>query len=353
MTATAQAPTGNLAEGSLTPSTRSGWRWAGLLLAIGVLLLTVAGSLRVGSVGLELGTVVDALVRPDMSLNEHIIVRGLRLPRTLVGVGVGAALAVAGGVMQGLTRNPLADPSILGINAGAAFAVVTAVFLLGVVSPFGYVWFAFGGAAGGAILVYVVASLGRGRATPVRLVLAGAVLTALFTSWITALLVLSQSTLDQVRFWLAGSLSGRDMEIFSIVLPFLLVGVVLALLIGKELNALSLGEDVARSLGQRIGLVRGVGATVVVLLAGGSVAAAGPIGFVGLAVPHIVRAAVGPDYRWILAYCAAVGPILVLVADTLGRVIAPPGEVQVGVITAIVGAPFLIQLARGRRVGGL
>lgn len=309
----------------------------------------VLASLRVGSVPLDTRTVIAAFTDFDGS-NAHLIVRSLRLPRTLIGLGAGAALAVAGGVMQAVTRNALASPTILGVNAGASFAIVTAVFLLGVVSPSMYVWFAFAGALATAVVVYLLGAVGREGPTPVKLALAGAVVTALLGSWISAILVFNQRTLDEVRFWLAGSLAGRDLGVFIQVLPFLIAGLVVSVALARQLNTISLGEDMAAALGQRTALVRGASAVVVVGLAGASVAAAGPIGFIGLAVPHVVRTLVGADYRWILAYCAVLGPVMLLASDILGRIVARPSEVQVGIVTAIVGAPFLIHLVRRRNL---
>ncbi|MGH8874295.1 MAG: FecCD family ABC transporter permease [Acidimicrobiia bacterium] len=316
----------------------------GLLLAVGLL------SLRVGSVPLDTWTALAAFFEFDPTSNEHLIVRTLRLPRTLVGLGVGAALATAGAVMQAVTRNTLASPETLGINAGAAFAVVTAVFLLGVVTPLGYVWFAFAGALASVLLVYLIGSVGPSGPTPVKLALAGAVVIALLSSWIWAILVFTQRTLDEVRFWLAGSIAGRDLGVFWTVSPFMAIGLLACWGLGRQLNAISLGEEVAAALGQRTAVVRLVAAGAVVLLAGAAVSAVGPIGFVGLAVPHVARSLVGPDYRWILAYSAVLGPAMLLAADVLGRVAARPGEIQVGIVTAVLGAPVLIHLVRRRRL---
>lgn len=327
-------------------------RGAGLAGATCLLGLCVLASLAYGSVEMGWGTVVAAFTAFDGS-NEHIIVRELRVPRTLIGLGAGAALALAGALMQGVTRNPLAEPGILGINAGAALAVVLAIFLLGVTSVGAYVWFAFAGAAAAAVVVYALGSAGRDGATPVKLALAGTVLAALLSSFTSAILVLDVDSLDQFRFWVVGSLAGRDMGVLLVVLPFLAVGIVIALAAGRALNAMSLGEDVARSLGQRVALTRVVVAVAVVLLAGASVAAAGPIAFVGLAVPHAVRIVVGTDWRWVLAYCALAGPILLLGADILGRVMVRPAELEVGIVTALVGGPVFIALARRRRLASL
>lgn len=331
---------------------RSLTRPVGLVLALVLLLGVVLSSLAVGSVPIPVTDVVRALVAPDGS-EASIIVRELRAPRTMIGVAVGAGLALAGAVMQGLTRNPLADPGILGVSAGAAFAVVIAISVLGVGSLTGFVWFGFLGAAVASVGVYALGSLGRDGATPVKLALAGAAVTALLGSLTTAIVLLDAQTLDEYRFWAVGSLAGRDAAIAAQVLPFLAVGVVLALASARALNALSLGDDVARALGQRMGVSRAFGALAVTVLTGAAVAAAGPIGFVGLVVPHVVRAATGPDYRWILPYSAVCGPLLLLVSDILGRVIARPAEVQVGIVTALVGAPFFIAMVRRRRLAQL
>lgn len=324
----------------------------GLVAAAAVLALLLVVSVAYGSVEIGFGTVVQAFTDFDGS-NEHVIVRELRVPRTLIGLVVGAALALAGALMQGVTRNPLAEPGILGVNAGAALAVVAAIVLLGVSSAGEYVWFAFAGAAAATVVVYVIGSTGRAGATPMTLALAGTALTALLVALTSAILVLDVNTLDQFRFWVVGSLSGRDMSVLIDVLPFLLAGIAMALVAGRSLNALSLGDEVARSLGQRVALTRLLVAVAVTLLAGGSVAAAGPIAFVGLAVPHAARMLVGTDWRWVLAYAAIAGPILLLAADVLGRLVARPGELQVGIVTALVGAPVFVALARRRRLAAL
>jgi iron complex transport system permease protein len=323
-----------------------------LLLGVVALLAVALVSLRVGSVSLTSAEVIGAFTDFEGS-NADLIVRSLRLPRTVIGIGVGAALAVAGVVMQAVTRNALASPAILGINSGAAFAVVTAVFLLGISTPSAYVWFAFVGAVAAAVLVYLIGSVGPSGATPVKLALAGAVVTALLSAWISAVLIFDQRSLDEVRFWLAGSLAGRDVAVFWQVAPFLAVGLVVSFAMARPLNAISLGEDVASALGQNVTLVRAAATVVVVLLAGAGVAAAGPIGFVGLAVPHAVRVLVGLDHRWLLPVSALAGPVLLVGADVLGRVVARPSEVQVGVVTAVVGAPVLVHLVRNRRLGEL
>jgi iron complex transport system permease protein len=328
-------------------------RAIGLAAATGVLLMAVVASIAFGAKPIPLGTVFDALFHYDSSVDEHIIIRTLRVPRTIVGVLVGVGLGLAGAVMQGVARNPLADPGILGVEAGAALFVVVGIHSFGVTSLLGYVWFAFAGAAMASVVVYAVGSLGREGATPVKLALAGAAVTTFLGSITTAILLFDVSTLDQFRFWSVGSLAGRDGQIAAQMAPFIIVGTVLALASGRLLNALALGDDVARSLGQRVGLARLFSAVAIVLLVGAATAAAGPIAFVGLTVPHVARAITGPDYRWVLPYSLVLAPILLLTADVIGRVIARPGEVQVGIITALIGAPFFVILVRRRKLAEL
>ncbi|HEX3088732.1 MAG TPA: iron chelate uptake ABC transporter family permease subunit [Ilumatobacteraceae bacterium] len=328
-------------------------RAIGLAAATGVLLMAVVASIALGAKPIPLGTVFDALFHYDSSVDEHIIIRTLRVPRTIVGVLVGVGLGLAGAVMQGVARNPLADPGILGVEAGAALFVVVGIHSFGVTSLLGYVWFAFAGAAMASVVVYAVGSLGREGATPVKLALAGAAVTTFLGSITTAILLFDVSTLDQFRFWSVGSLAGRDGQIAAQMAPFIIVGTVLALASGRLLNALALGDDVARSLGQRVGLARLFSAVAIVLLVGAATAAAGPIAFVGLTVPHVARAITGPDYRWVLPYSLVLAPILLLTADVIGRVIARPGEVQVGIITALIGAPFFVILVRRRKLAEL
>jgi iron complex transport system permease protein len=302
---------------------------------------------------------IDAIVRRDVMAGlppqyaedtDRLVILTLRLPRTLIGLLVGAALGLAGCVMQGVARNPLADPGILGVNAGAALAVVFAITFLGVGTPIGYIWFAFGGAAVAAVVVYTIASLGREGATPVKLALAGAALSAAFAAVTQAFLLLNQTTFDQFRFWQVGALAGRELSVVGQVAPFILVGCVIALFTGRALNTLSLGDDVARGLGAHVGLSRAVSATAVVILCGAATAAAGPIGFVGLTIPHVARLITGPDYRWTLPYSMLLAPILLIGADIVGRVIARPGEVQVAIVTAVIGAPVFIALVRRRKM---
>jgi len=349
VTSTAPAQSTMAHRGTL-PAAKLG---ATLLLCVAALAVVAVLSLRVGSIGISNADAFDALFHYNPASYEQTVVRTLRLPRTIIGLGVGAALAMAGAAMQATTRNPLAGPDLLGVNSGAAFGIVTAVYYGHLTHPLQFVWFAFAGGLAAAAATYAFGSAGPGGATPVKLALAGVVVSSLLSSWLTALLLLDQQTLEVVRFWLAGSLAGRDVTTFTSVLPFLLVGLIGMLAMANQLDILSMGEDTARSLGMHTGRVRAVVTALVVLLAGAAVAAAGPIGFLGLAVPHIVRLFTGPDYRWTLAYCLVVGPLLLLSADILGRVVARPGEVQVGIVTAVLGAPVLIALARQRRVAEL
>lgn len=319
----------------------------GLLLGLILLSACCVASIALGVADIGPGEVYQAIIAPDGS-TEHLIIRTVRVPRSLTALLVGSSVAVAGAIMQGLTRNPLADPGILGINAGAAFAVVLAVFWLNAASLSVYAGFAMVGAAIAAITVYSLGSLGRGGLTPLNLTIAGAALTALVSSLTTGILILSQRTLEEIRFWLAGSVAGRDIDLVMQVLPFLAVGLVLGLVMGKQLTTLSLGEEIAQGLGQNTLWIKAVAAVSVVLLAGGSVAIAGPIGFVGLIVPHIVRFWAGADYRWILPYSAIVGAILLLSADIGARLIVQPQELPVGIVMPLLGAPFFIQLTRSQ-----
>ncbi|MGH3086621.1 MAG: FecCD family ABC transporter permease [Rubrobacteraceae bacterium] len=320
----------------------------GLVVAVGVLFLCMLGSVRFGAA--EIGTVevVQTFIDYDPDDEEDLIIRTLRVPRAIIAALVGASLAVAGAIMQGLTRNPLADPGILGIEAGAAMAVVGAVFLFGVSSLSTYALFAFLGGGIAAVVVYGLGSLGRGGMTPMKLTIAGAALAALLSSLTTAMLILNQRTLEEIRFWLAGSVAGRDLDLLMQVLPYILVGLVLSLALARQVTTLSLGDDVAAGLGQRTKLVKAFAAVGVVLLAGSAVAIAGPIGFVGLVIPHVVRFFVGVDYRWILPYSIIFGAILLVSADIAARLVLRPQEVPVGIMTAFVGAPFFIYLARWR-----
>jgi iron complex transport system permease protein len=320
----------------------------GLLVLAGLLVFAMLSSIAFGAADIGAGDVWNALFAFDAASTEHLIIRTLRVPRALAAALVGAALALAGAVMQGITRNPLADPGLLGIEAGASLGVVGAVFFLEISSLAVYALFAFAGAALAAAVVYGLGSLGRGGPTPLKITVAGAALTALLASLTTALLVLNQRTLEEVRFWLAGSVAGRDLALLAQAAPYLLVGLVLALGMGRRITTLALGDDVARGLGQRTGWVKGLSAVAVVLLAGAAVALAGPIGFVGLVVPHVARFLVGADYRWVLPYAALAGAIFLVLSDVAARLILRPVELPVGVMAALIGGPFFVYLVRWR-----
>jgi iron complex transport system permease protein len=317
-----------------------------------LLAACVVASIAIGSRSVPLDEVVRAFTAYDGS-DAHAIVRELRVPRTELGLLLGAALGAAGALMQGVTRNPLAEPGILGINAGAAFAVVLAIAAFGESSVSAYMGFALLGAALSAVFVFVLGgSLGAGP-SPIRFALAGAVLTAILVSATSAVLVFDAETLDEFRTWIVGSIAGRDERVALTVLPVVAAGLVIAVAAGRWLNALALGDEVARSLGQRVGRARALACLGFVLLAGAAVAAAGPIAFVGLAVPHMARAVVGPDYRWIVPYSVVLGGVLLLTADVLGRLLVQPAELEAGIVTALLGAPFFVWLVRRRKLVSL
>ncbi|MFJ8694022.1 FecCD family ABC transporter permease [Streptomyces roseolilacinus] len=318
--------------------------------AVAALLVAVLLSLAVGARPIAPSVVFDALLHGAGRSGEGDVVLELRLPRTLIAILVGAALAVAGTALQGVTRNPIADPGILGISQGASVGVVLAIAFAGVHTLSGYVWFAFAGATAASVAVYAIASSGRGGATPVKLALGGAAINALLLSLTTGVLTTKAAALDEFRFWQAGSVAGRDAVVVAQTWPFLLVGLALVVAAARGLDALALGEDVAKGLGQRVALVRVAAGTGATVLTGAAVAAAGPIAFVGLAVPHIVRALVGADHRWVLPVAALVGPVMLLAADITGRIVFPPGEVPAGVMTALIGVPFLVALVRRKAV---
>lgn len=321
----------------------------GLVASTAVLLLTVLASLAVGSGDVTFGDVLNGVLDPDPGVKGRLIVQEVRVPRTVAGLLAGAALGLAGTVMQGVARNPLADPQLLGINAGASVAVVCSISFFGFTLATQYIWFGFLGALLAALLVYGVGSLGREGATPVKLALAGAATSAVLTSVTSAVLLQDRDSYDRFRFWQLGSLTARDADVLWQVSPFVAAGALLALLLGPQLNALALGDDLARGLGQRVGLARLTSALAVVLLCGAATVVAGPIGFVGLAVPHAARLITGPDYRWVLPYSMVLAPVMLLVADIAGRVVAPPGEVQVGMVTAAIGCVPFIWLVRRRK----
>lgn len=345
MTATlpAPAPAGSQQRPAIRRGSVRGLVVLGVLLALAALL-----SLMIGSRTIPAGTVVDVLFRPDGS-DVSTIVHELRVPRTVLAVVVGIALGIAGALMQGHTRNPLADPGLLGVEAGAAFAVVIGIYFFGVTSLTGYAWFSLVGAGLAASAVFAIGST-RGRPNPVSLVLAGAAVTALLASLTQTIVLRDLDTLDAYRFWAVGSVNGRGMEVVVEVLPFIVVGLLLAAMSASTLNLLQLGDDVAASLGLRPMRHKVIGILGVMMLAGAATAACGPIAFVGLVVPHVARFLAGVDYRWVIPYSGLIGGLLVVVADIVGRLVVRPGELQVGIVMALVGAPLFIVLVRRTRM---
>jgi iron complex transport system permease protein len=332
---------------------RHGTLVVGRIISAVVLVLAAIASLAVGSRAIDPATVLQSLFSYDDENPLHLMVMELRVPRTLLGIIVGAALAVCGGLIQAFTRNPLADPGILGVNAGASFAVTFAVGVLGFTTPGAYVPFALAGAFVLTMLVYILGSFGASGATPMKLTLAGVALGAAFTGFTTAIVLRDHSTLQVMRFWGVGSIGGRTLDQLTWAVPLIVTGLLIGLLCARSLNALALGDDLAQALGARVRVTRVLVIIAVTLLAGTSVAAAGPIAFVGLMIPHIVRWFTGPDQRWVLAYSMLIGPSFLLFADIIGRVVLPNGEMRVGIVTALLGAPILIVLVRRKRVSGL
>lgn len=313
---------------------------------VAALVAVCFASLAIGTADIPLHTVWHALTAFDPADPDHIAIVLKRLPRTLVGIAVGVALGLAGTLAQGITRNPLADPGILGISQGAALAVVAGIVVFGATQPAQYLWFAFAGACVAAVFVWSIASRGRDGATPVKLALAGAAVAAAFSSLVSGVLIADRQALDTMRFWQVGSLAGRGFDVLLPALPAIVVGAVAALTLGRTLNLLALGDDTAAALGVRVGRSRLIGGALVAVLAGAATAVAGPIAFLGLIVPHAVRILTGADYRWILAYSAPAAATLLVAADVVARVVARPGEVQVGIVVAVIGAPVFIALVR-------
>ncbi|ARU61509.1 iron ABC transporter [Tumebacillus avium] len=318
---------------------------AGLIGLIALIISLMFISIVFGVMDTSWQTAVDAYTN-FTGTNEQIVIKEVRVPRALIAVAVGASLGMVGVLMQTLTRNPLADPGIFGINAGASFFIVLAITFFSVNSLSQFAWIAFLGAAVSGVIVYVLGALGRDGLTPLKLTLAGAAMTALFSSMMHGMLVVNERALEEVLFWLAGSVAGRKLEFLTSVLPYLAVGWIGTLLISGQLNVLMMGDDVAKGLGQRTALLKGVTGILIILLSGASVAVAGPIGFVGLVIPHIARFMVGIDLRWALVYSAALGAVLVLAADVAARWIVMPDELPLGVMTALIGVPFFVYVAR-------
>jgi iron complex transport system permease protein len=326
-------------------------RWVWLLVTLGLLVALSVISLIIGSRDVGWSDILAALGGSTDDISQAAVAK--RIPRTVLALLVGAALGLAGAVMQGVTRNPLADPSILGVNMGASLAVVAGIAWFGLSTATGYIWTAVVGAALAAVFVYTIGSLGRGGASPLKLALAGAATSAALVSFITAISLPRADLSATIRSWQIGGVGGASFDSIAQMLPFLVVGVTICLLSARSLNALALGDDLAAGLGERVAIVRGVAALGAVLLCGAATAIAGPIGFVGLVVPHLCRLLVGVDQRWLLPFSAITGASLLVVADVLGRIVARPSELDVGIITALIGAPFFIAVVRRQKVRAL
>ncbi|MCF1494521.1 iron chelate uptake ABC transporter family permease subunit [Agrobacterium vitis] len=317
-----------------------------LILLSAATLILAWWSLTIGTATIPLGSVLDALLSHG-DTRDDIIVWAIRLPRAAAAIVVGASLGVAGAIMQAVTNNPLASPDLLGVSAGAAFAVVVSIVFFNASSPTVFLWVAFAGGGIAGMLVYAIGSVGAGGATPVKLALSGAVLSIFLGSLSASLLIFDLKAIDTIRLWSMGSLAGREGHAVAVAAPFALVGIAGALVLARELGTASLGTNLAQAVGQNVALWRSIFGGLVIVIAGSAVALAGPIGFVGLVVPHIVRLTVSSDFRWRLPFCAVGGAFLVVVADSLQRYLTDV-DVPVGVTLALVGAPFFIWLARSR-----
>lgn len=325
----------------------------GLGTLVGILVIAAAVSLAVGARALSPAEVWHGLFAPpdpDQRLTEiRLIVRTVRVPRTVLAIVAGVALGVGGALIQGYTRNPIADTGLLGVNSGASFAVVSAIAVFGLSDPFQYVWFAFLGAAVAGVVVFGLASIGRGAGNPLTLALAGQGVTVFLAAMTTAVALSDQKSLNALRFWNSGSVAGVGFDVIWPVTAFIAAGLVLALTMLPSINLLNLGDDVARGLGVNIALSRTVGIAAITLLAGAATAACGPIAFIGLMVAHVARYLTGPDYRWLVPCAGLLGAVVLLVCDIVGRVVVRPGELDAGVLVALLGAPFFAALVwRGK-----
>nr|WP_206038833.1 iron ABC transporter permease [Rhodococcus sp. 105337] len=319
-----------------------------LLVLTGVLVALTVMSVVIGSRDVEWSDIVAALGGSTDNIGQGAVAK--RIPRTVLALLVGAALGLAGAVMQGVTRNPLADPGILGVNMGASLAVVVGMAYFGLWTQTSMIWVAILGAGIAALFVYTVGSLGRGGATPLKLALSGAATSAAFASFITAVVLPRNDIAGSVRSWQIGGVGGASFDAVGQALPFLAVGFVVSLLSARSLNSLALGDEVAAGLGERVAIARGIAALGAVLLCGAATAIAGPIAFVGLVVPHLCRMLIGVDNRWLLPFSALTGAGLLTAADILGRIVARPSEIDVGIITALIGAPFFIYIVRRQKI---
>ncbi|AKG46527.1 ABC-type Fe3+-siderophore transport system, permease component [Streptomyces xiamenensis] len=319
--------------------------------ALALLVLAMAASVALGARDVGWSDIVAGLGGAESTLGEAAVKK--RVPRTLLAMTVGAALALAGAVMQGVTRNPLADPGILGVNMGASLAIVTGVAFFGLTSPTSYIWIAIAGAAATALFVYAIGSMGRGGPTPLKLALSGAAVSAALASLVTAVMLPRNDIAGTFRMWQIGGVGGASFDKLGQVAPFLAVGFALCLLSARRLNSLALGDELAAGLGENVAATRALSALGAILLCGAATAVAGPIGFVGLVVPHLCRLLVGVDHRWLLPLAALLGAALLTAADVVGRIVNRPSEIDVGIVTALIGAPFFIYIVRRQKVRAL
>ncbi len=326
----------------------TGLRSAGLLALLLVAALAALASLAWGQTRMPFETVIEALIAYDDTVVEHIIVQANRLNRVVLALLVGTSLGIAGALMQAMSRNALAAPELFGVNAGAVFFVALAFTFFSLTRIEHYIWIAFFGSAVAGSLVYLIGLKGRGGLSPVRIVLAGAAISALFVALTQALLIMNRESLEGILYWLGGSVAGRSIASTQPFLPVYAAAIALTALMVRPINLLMLDDDVARGLGQNLLRTRILAGLIVVVLAGGSVALAGMIGFIGLVIPHMARSLFGRDHRWVLPASAMLGATLLLVADTASRFIVPPQEVPVGALTALIGAPFFIHVVRKR-----
>jgi iron complex transport system permease protein len=323
-------------------------RLAWLAVAVLVLALLCVASVALGARQVSIGEVLSALDGDFHGVAEAAVIS--RLPRTVLAILVGAALAMSGTTMQAVTRNPLADPGILGVSAGAALAVVIGIAFFALADPYAIMALAIAGAAGGAVFVYAIGSRGRGGATPLKLALAGAATTAAFMSLVSAILLPRVDAIETFRFWQIGGVGGATWDRIMAVLPVLVIGALICLITARSMNSLALGDDLAAGLGENVGRTRLISSAGAVVLCGAAVAVAGPIAFVGLVIPHLCRLLVGTDHRWLLPFTAVAGAALLVASDVIGRVVARPEEIEVGIVTALVGAPFFIWIVRRHKV---
>ena len=322
-----------------------------LVFSLVLLMLCILASIMFGARPLSLQEVIEGLMQNPDSSAASIIQK--RVLRTIFCLCCGIALGISGALMQSVTRNPIADPSILGVNTGAALFVVCGMVFFQISTAHQYIWFALAGSVITSVFVFGIGSMGRGGATPLKLVLAGAATTAALSSLTTAIMIPRSYVMDQFRFWQVGSVGAGTWNSLTTFIPFLVVGVIVALISAPALNALALGDEVATGLGVKTGLLRFFAVFAGVILCGATTAVAGPIGFIGLLATHVIRLIVGSDQRWLIPLSAISGAVILTISDVLGRIIGRPGELEVGVLTAFIGAPILIILAMKAKVRSL